>query len=138
MDIIGKWKVKQFNLITPEGNMQFTPENLPEGDEYGEFGAIAKCLTEFAPDGMMYTLMPIPEGISEAEIEAAKADGAQIRDGFIVTRATAWKEENGVFKYDTNIEGEILGEEVDPFAAIEVLPDGCILTEFGMVMLERA
>lgn len=41
-------------------------------------------------------------------------------------------------EYDTNIEGEVLGEKVDPFSEIPVSEDGCLTYSFGMMTLERA
>lgn len=34
MDIIGKWKVKEFHIPTPDGMQVFTPETLPDEEEY--------------------------------------------------------------------------------------------------------
>ena len=45
---------------------------------------------------------------------------------------------DGKFYYDTGIQGETLGEPVDPFAEISVTEDGCLLYELGMILLERA
>lgn len=49
----------------------------------------------------------------------AKSQGAVIdEDGFAPIEQTTWKEENGKFFYDTKVEGEVLGETVNPFAEI--------------------
>ena len=47
------------------------------------------------------------------------------------------KEENGKFFYDTKVEGEVLGETVDPFAEIPVDENGYLTIAFGTMILER-
>ena len=93
-----------------------------------------KYRTEFAEDGVLNTLMFVPEEMKE---EAAK-HGVVVRDdGYAVIESTEWKEENGKLYYDTKIEGEVLGEKVDSFSEIPVDEDGCLLYSFGMIILER-
>ena len=71
--------------------------------------------------------------------EEAKKQGADIReDGYAVLESTVWKEEDGKFYYDTGIQGEVLGEKVDSFAEISLLPDDCLLYNLGTMILERA
>ena len=90
---------------------------------------------EFAPDGTLNTLLFVPEEVRED----AKKQGADIREnGYAVLESTVWKEEDGKFYYDTGIQGEVLGEEVDSFAEISLLPDDCLLYNLGTMILERA
>mgnify|MGYP001053126318 len=89
---------------------------------------------EFTEDGLMNTLMRVPED----KLELAKSQGAVIdEDGFAPIEQTTWKEENGKFFYDTKVEGEVLGETVDPFAEIPVDENGCLTIAFGTMILER-
>lgn len=134
MDIIGKWKVKEFHIPTPDGMQVFTPETLPEDEDYMDYAQMARTLTEFTPDGKMDTLMPVPEEM----LEQVQNEGMEIRDGFAVIESAAWKEQDGKFFYDSKIEGEVLGEAVDPFMEIKVLPDGCLLYSMDVLVLERA
>lgn len=134
MDIIGKWKVKELRLPTPEGIKVYTPDTLPEDEEFEEFARLAACLTEFAEDGMVYTLMNVPEEFAEA----ARNEGVEFRDGMGVIGVTAWKEQDGKFYYDTNIQGEVLDSHVDPFAEIKVDENGCLLYNLETFVLERA
>ena len=90
--------------------------------------------TEFAEDGMLNTLMFVPEEMRE---EAAKHGAVVREDGYAAIESTTWKEENGKLYYDTKIEGEVLGEKVDSFAEIPVTEDGCLLYGLGMILLER-
>lgn len=134
MNIIGKWKIKELHIPTPEGVQDFTPETLPEGEEYEEFAQMARTLLEFTPEGRLDTLMPVPEEM----MEQAQSEGMEIRDGFAVLRSTEWKEQDGRFYYNTEIEGEMFGETVDPFMEITVQPDGTLLYAMGVMTLERA
>ena len=134
MNIIGKWKIKEFHIPTLDGIQVFTPDTLPEDETYTDYAQMARTLTEFLPDGRMDTLMPVPEEM----LEQVQNEGMEIRDGFAVIKSDAWKEQDGKFFFNSGIEGEILGETVDPFMEIKVLPDGCLLYNMDVLVLERA
>lgn len=134
MNIVGKWKVKELRLPTPDGVKVFTPDTLPDGEDFEEFARLAACLTEFASDGVVYTLMNVPEEY----MEAARSEGVEFRDGMGIIETTSWKEQDGKFFYDTKVEGEALGNQVDPFAEIKVDENGCLLYNFETFLLERA
>lgn len=133
MNLIGQWKIKEFHIPSPDGIQVFTPDTLPEDEAYMDYVQMARTLTEFTADGRMDTLMPVPEEM----LEQVQNEGMEIRDGFAVIRSAAWKEQDGRFFFDSGIEGEILGEAVDPFMEIKVLPDGCLLYNMDVLMLER-
>ena len=134
MDIRGIWKVKEVRVPTPDGEKIFTPYNPPTDERFEGSAELMKCLTEFAEDGVLNTLMFVPE---EMRGEAAKHGAIVREDGYAAVESTVWKEENGKFYYDTKIEGEVLGEKVDSFAEIPVTEDGCLLYSYGMILLER-
>ena len=91
--------------------------------------------TEFADDGMLNTLMFVPD---EMKAEAAK-HGVDVRDdGYAVIDSTEWEERDGKFFYNTKIEGEVFGEKVDPFIEIPVIDGDCLEYSHGMIILERA
>ncbi|MBC8533413.1 hypothetical protein [Yeguia hominis] len=90
--------------------------------------------TEFAEDGVLNTLMFVPEEMRE---EAAKHGAVVREDGYAPVESTTWKEADGNFYYDTKIEGEVFGEKADSFAEIPVTEDGCLLYGHGMILLER-
>ena len=80
-------------------------------------------------------MMPLPDGVSKEELDE---QGLTLRDdGYVVIASKKWKEENGRFCYDTEIEGEICGEAVDSNCEIEVTSDGCIIYSSGLILLER-
>ena len=134
MDIRGIWKVKEIRVPTPDGERVFTPDDPPTEERFEGSAQLMQCRTEFAEDGVLNTLMFVPEEMRE---EAAKHGAVVREDGYAAVESTAWKEENGKFYYDTKIEGEVLGEKVDSFAEIPVTEDGYLLYSFGMIILER-
>lgn len=135
MDIRGIWKVKEVHVPTPDGEKVFTPDNPPEDEMFEEMAAMMQWRTEFADDGALNTLMFVPE---EMKAEAAK-HGVDVRDdGYAVIDSTQWEERDGKFFYDTKIEGEVLGEKVDPFIEIPVIDGGYLKYSHGMIILERA
>ena len=134
MNVIGKWKVKELSFPTPKGIVTYTPDNPPEGDNVDEIAMMLMSRYEFTEDGLMNTLLLVPED----KIELAKSQGAEIdEDGYAAIESTTWKEKDGKVFYDTKVEGEVLGETVDPFAEIPVTEDGCLLISFGTIKLER-
>ena len=134
MDVLGVWKVKEVHVPTPDGEKVFTPDNPPEDERFEGAVEMMQYRTEFAEDGMLNTLMFVPEEMRE---EAAKHGAVVREDGYAAIESTTWKEENGKLYYDTKIEGEVLGEKVDSFAEIPVTEDGCLLYGLGMILLER-
>lgn len=134
MDICGIWKVKEVRVPTPDGEKVFTPDNPPEDERFEGSAELMQYRTEFAEDGMLNTLMFVPEEMRE---EAAKHGAVVREDGYAAIESTTWKEENGKLYYDTKIEGEVLGEKVDSFAEIPVTEDGRLLYGLGMILLER-
>ena len=134
MDVRGVWKVKEVHVPTPDGEKVFTPDNPPEDERFEGAVEMMQYRTEFAEDGVLNTLMFVPEEMRE---EAAKHGAVVREDGYAAVESTVWKEENGKIYYDTEIEGEVLGEKVDSFAEIPVTEDGCLQYGLGMIILER-
>ncbi len=135
MDIRGIWKVKEVRVPTPDGTKVFTPDNPPVDERFASSAEFLQYRTEFADGGVLNTLMFVPEEMRE---EAAKHGAVVREDGYAPIESTVWKETDGKFYYDTKVEGEVFGEKVDSFAEIPVTEDGCLLYEYGMILLERA
>ncbi len=134
MNITGKWKIKEFHLPSESGEVVFTPETLPDTEEYEDFAKMVSTRIEFTSDGLMNTLMPAPGELAEM----ARQQGLTVRDdGFAVIESKPIKEQDGKYFIDTEIEGEFLGESVDSMEEIKVTPDGCLLYSFDMLLLER-
>ena len=134
MDIRGIWKVKEVRVPTPDGEKVFTPDNPPTDERFEGSAEMMQYRTEFAEDGVLNTLMFVPE---DKRGEAAKHGVVVREDGYAAVKSTVWKEENGKIYYDTKIDGEVFGEKVDSFAEIPVTEDGCLLYSYGMILLER-
>lgn len=134
MDIRGIWKVKEVRVPTPDGEKVFTPDNPPTDERFEGSAELMQYRTEFAEDGVLNTLMFVPEDMRE---EAAKHGAVVREDGYAPIESTTWKEADGKFYYDTGIQGEVLGEPVDSFSEIPVTEDGCLLYGLGMIVLER-
>ena len=134
MDICGIWKVKEVRVPTPDGEKVFTPDNPPEDERFEGSAELMQYRTEFAEDGMLNTLMFVPEEMRE---EAAKHGAVVREDGYAPFESTTWKEADGKLYYDSMIEGEVFGEKVDSFAEIPITEDGCLLYGRGMILLER-
>jgi len=65
-------------------------------------------------DGKLYMLMPLPEGVTQEEVDAAVNAGViKLMDGMLVDAPKAWEDRGGEFWYDTGIEGEAFGEKTD-------------------------
>lgn len=139
MNVIGKWKIAKIGIADPELGVKLAaPEEIAineniDDDSREEYMREAAKIMEFKPDGSLITLFPIPEGMEEA----AKEDGAVIIDGCAVVGATEWKEADGKILINLNIEGEALGEEIDPFQPVEIVDDDHIIYNMGLVLLER-
>lgn len=140
MNIIGKWRTQKIGITEP-GVLDIrlaTPEEIAANENMDEemredYMREAARVLEFLPDGTLRTLLPIPEEM----LEAAKGEGVEIVDGYGVIDSTVWKEVDGKILADLKIEGEALGETVDPFYPVEVVDDDHILYNMGLVLLER-
>ena len=59
-------------------------------------------IMEICDDGKLYMLMPLPEGVSKEEIDAAVAEGEiSLRDGMMIGGAETWEDRDGVLWYTT-------------------------------------
>ena len=61
MDIRGIWKVKEVRVPTPDGEKIFTPDNPPTDERFEGSAQLMQFRTEFAEDGVLNTLMFVPE-----------------------------------------------------------------------------
>lgn len=65
-------------------------------------------------DGKLYMLMPLPEDVSQDEIDKAVAAGViKLVDGAMADEPMNWELRDGKFWFDTGIAGEVCGEESD-------------------------
>ena len=81
----------------------------------------------FGEDGTITMLTPLPEGVSQAEVDAAvKAGQLELRDGMMFMGEQHWKVEDGKNMTDTGLEGELLGEKVGPWEEVKEIDEKTI------------
>ena len=95
---------------------------------------MANAIFEFTPEGSLDMLL----SFSAEQLEDAAKHGETVRDGYLVAESKPWKEVDGKFYYLEDIEGEVMGSEIDPYFEIKVQPDGSLLYCMDMLLLERA
>ncbi len=133
MNIIGKWKLKGISIPTENGLVLYTEDAVPQ-EHMDVFNENKDMILEFLEDG---TLNTIVEAVGQY-LEMATAEGIEPReDGYIIAMSTQWEQRGEAIFYNSQLEGEILDEQVDPFIQIGFTEDGCILYNYGMFLYER-
>lgn len=129
--LIGKWRIAQMLQFDDETNgMKWTDvEDVLKGEDVDrDMIMIANSIVEFGEDGRMLMLAPLPEGVSQDEIDQAVAAGKiNVKDGRMYFEEKHWKTEDGVNYTDTMPEGEVLGEKVGPWEKVTEFEDGTIV-----------
>ena len=131
MNYIGKWifhsigefgedGIKYMNaeeyLASPMLYIDETDEEAV-ADELAERKKMIGMEIRVLSDGTLYMLMPLPEGVSKKEVDAAvKAGEITLYDGMMCERPMKWEERDGALWFDTGIEGEVFGEKADTWA----------------------
>ena len=129
MDLIGKWQVVEVMQFDEEKGMIWTKVSdlLAREDADEEAQMFAKTIFLFEEDGSLTMLSPLPEDVSQEEIDEAVAAGEiTLRDGQMVTGENHWKVECDKLFADTGAEGEVLGEAVGPWEEIKQVDDHTI------------
>ena len=140
MDIIGKWRIAFMPKMDEENGVVWVPADVIREEaaraQDKELLILLDSIYIFEPDGRLVTVMKLPEGVSQEEIDQAVADG-EIKlygDDMYSTESQAWKLEDGKVMYDTGITGEVLGEPVSSWIEVEEI-DGAI--ELPFMRLKR-
>lgn len=111
MSYVGKWVFHSVGMMDENDEMvymsaeEYLNAPMPYVDETDE-EAVADEMKErkqivsgqlaVCEDGKLYMLMPLPEGVSQAEVDAAVAAGhIKLYDGMITDEPKAWEERNG-------------------------------------------
>lgn len=129
MGYIGKWKfhsVMTFDdnnipvFLTSEEYMDSPMPYIDEtdedavADELKERRKTINTLIKICEDGKLYMLMPLPEGVTQEEIDKAVSSGViNLIDGAIASESMNWELRNGELWFDTGIEGEVYDEKTD-------------------------
>ena len=111
MRYVGKWVFHSVGMMDENDEMvymsaeEYLNAPMPYVDETDE-EAVADEMKErkqivggqlaVCEDGKLYMLMPLPEGVSQAEVDAAVAAGhIKLYDGMITDEPKAWEERSG-------------------------------------------
>ena len=132
MILIGKWTVAQILHFDEEKGMVWADAaELLATDDDKETQMMLKTVVLIADDGTITLLSPLPEDISQEEINEALASGDLVlRDGMMLVGENHWKVENGKNMADTGLEGEVLGEQVGPWEEVKEIEGGLIQMAF--------
>ena len=119
MNYAGKWVFHSIGTITESEEMVYLDAdgylNSPMpyidetdeeavADELRERKSMIGMQIEICEDGKMYTLMPLPEGVTQEEVDAAVASGEiALRDGMMMNGPASWEERDGVLWYTTEL-----------------------------------
>lgn len=132
MDFIGYWKFHSIgtfddnNVLVYLSAEEYLNSDMPYIDTSDE-EAVADEMKErkmcigskikITEDGKVYMLAPLPEGVTDEQVdEAVKGGLINLMDGMICgDQANTWELRDGEFWCDMGIEGEIMGEKVDSF-----------------------
>ena len=128
MSYLGKWVLKSvisfdedFNQVelTPEeyinSPMSYIDETDEEAvrDEIRQRKSMVAMQLKVCEDGKFYSYTPIPEGVSQEEVDRAVAAGViKLVDGAMADEPKNWELRDGEFWFDTGIEGEVYDEKV--------------------------
>lgn len=128
MSLIGRWKIVEAMRFNDNFEKEWVPVEtiLADEDLDSQDKLLYSSIMEFKDDGSVINLSPIPEGVSQEDIdEAVKSGQIVLCDGYMVQENSRWKNENGKDYYDTGMQGEVLGEEVSSWIEVPVV-DGKI------------
>lgn len=139
-NILGRWLVgetMQFNEERCSLEWVKVEDILSKAEVDRETAMLLNTVVIFQEGGTIDFLCPLPEGVSQAEIDAAIAAGKlKMKDGMMMMDQKHWKEEDGKIVTDTGAEGEVFGEKVGPWEELKVV-DGDVV-EMMMYRLKKA
>lgn len=134
MDMIGKWKVAKVGVFDMEEGMQMkTIEQvmaMEDTEDIQETKEMAQATFLWVTEKTMQLRAIVPP----KAIEEAKEAGEEIplnKDGSVTMQRMPWKEEDGKILCKMGDQGEIDGEEIDPWQVVG--PDENGMLTFGML-----
>ena len=140
MNVIGKWKIAAVLTVNDKLEQIWkTVEELAADPDEDSFDIeMLESRFIFGEDGVIKTIIQIPDEVSSEEIEeAVKSGECEIyAPGFITIEKRNWKEENGKFMFDSGIDGEILDEKIDPWTEIIPTENGIQYGTFRLIREE--
>ena len=120
MSYVGRWIFHSIGIFDDSGKTVYmtadeymnmpTPSYIDESDadavenEKKERAQMVGGQLEVGADGKMRMLMPLPEGVSEKELdEAVRAGEISLVDGMISVGAVSWEERDGELWYESDM-----------------------------------
>ena len=139
MNVIGKWKIAEVLTVNDDFEQiwKTVEEMAADPDEEAFDLQMLDSLFIFEEDGTVKAVIQLTDDISQEEIDEAIESGEceLYAPGQMVVEKRQWKEDNGRILFDSGIEGEILGEETDPWVEIIPTENGI---QYGTFRLVRA
>ena len=115
MSLVGRWKIVEAIRFNENFEPEWAPieEILADEELEPEDKIMYSSFMDFTEDGRVLNLSPIPEDLSQEEIDEVVENGEyELYDGYIKLAEYSWKTEDGKYYFvDTHIKGEILGDE---------------------------
>lgn len=151
MSIVGKYRPCSFIIFSKDGMKMGSKEeyienikanSTPDMLEHSlqEAMMMVNMILDISEDGKIYTYYQLPGNVSKEEIDKAIEAGelqlAPMEGYMCVDKPYDWKEEDGVFKYDTRQYREVLGEQLTSWDDLKF--DGKTVTmSSGMSVFEK-
>ena len=137
MDLVGRWKVVEAIRFDENFKPEWASieEILADEELEPEDKIMYSSFMEFTEDGRVLNLSPIPEDLSQEELdEVVENCEYELYEGYIKLAEYSWKTENGKYYFvDTHIKGEILGEEVSSLVELKIVDGVMDLMTFRIV-----
>ena len=125
MDLIGRWKIVEAIRFDENFKPEWASieEILADEELEPEDKIMYSSFMEFTEDGRVLNLSPIPEDLSQEELdEVVENCEYELYEGYIKLAEYSWKTENGKYYFvDTHIKGEILGDEVPSWVELNIV-----------------
>lgn len=93
----------------------------------------ANAVFEFTPEGSLDMLLSL---FGRKNLKTQQSTAKGFATDTLLQESKPWKEVDGKFYYLEDIEGEVMGSEIDPYFEIKVQPDGSLMYCMDMLLLE--
>ena len=137
MDLIGRWKIVEAIRFDENFKPEWASieEILADEELEPEDKIMYSSFMEFTEDGRVLNLSPIPEDLSQEEIDDLVENCEyELYEGYIKLAEYSWKTENGKYYFvDTHIKGEILGEEASSWVELNIVDGVMDITTLRIV-----
>ena len=137
MDLSGRWKVVEAIRLDENFKPEWASieEILADEELEPEDKIMYSSFMEFREDGRVLSLSPIPDDLSQEELdELVENFEYELYEGYIKLAEYSWKTENGKYYFvDTHFKEEILGEEVPSLVELKIVDGVMDLTTIRIV-----